>query len=1284
MNTARCGQGVRRVVRCVGLACVAAALVACGGGDETTGAPPQAPVVGSSGGTVSEASGASVIVPAGALVADTTIRVAMDSTGAPALPQGLVASGNTYVITPHGGEFAEPVEVRIPASNAGLLPNEELKLAKAQPGGEWELLTDSVLADGVLSARVSGFSYFVPVRVTYLLPIAQLEPLRVTSSLDCGDRVCEPALGNLTATYVVTTNGGQIPAGCTTTQLIIQTGGNSPNFSSGATANTNVPLGGGSVTRTLTPRSPYYFTVGARCAGTAMTLNYGMEAARRVLWQREPYYPGLAVMRAPAQLDVVPGLAASLDVILAGGASGSQDFGATHPAPTAANRAVIDWQRSDDNGGSWRAVARSYQDEANPNPVGEGLAWKYWSVRHGFIAASADQGALLRVNACYTPPDVAAPACVAGPATRLNVLQQSALPAIVDAPRSVLVRTGQTASLSATAGGAPAPALQWQTRAANATGAWVNVSGGTGASTGNYTTTVLSTADNGTQYRVVARNALGSADSAPVTVSVSDLDVAPAITTQPAALNVTVGNDAAFAIAARGTEALSYQWQLNGAPITGANSPVLRLAAVNTSSAGNYRVVVSNAAGSVTSDAAVLSVSAGTALAVAPSIVTQPVSVSVGAGNTATFAVGVSGSGPMAYQWLRDGQSIGGATAAFLSLAQASGADAGSYAVRVSNSAGSVTSASVTLTVGASGQAAPVTITTQPSPQVQAPGGSATLAVAASGSGPLLYQWLRNGEPLTGATAAVLRFENLVAVDAASYSVEVSNPLGRLTSESVMLTVLGVPVITVQPAAASGPAGATASFSVAAGGSGLRYQWLRNGVAIAGATAASYTTPVLTNADSGALYGVLVYNGAGVVFSQSAVLTVTAAPLITTTTLASVRLGQTVAPDNLSQYPSISSDGRRVAFISNGTDLVAGTTQFGHAYVRDLATNTTTLINARPDGAESSRGVGRLKLAAGGRYAVFTSLANELVAGDTNVAEDVFLRDLQTGTTTRLNVLPNGSQDVNSGNAIGGQLDISADGRWVLLSSGINLVGDGEPLPNGYGLFLRDVATGSTRTLDGFAGYGASSMSASGDYIALTIGSGSGDTGMNHLIVYDIEADRISTAFSMSSAAFGDGIYGTPSISDNGRYVSFGLRSTTLLGGSASAQPQIVVLDRNQADPSLALSIQSLTPAGAVGDGRSGAPQISRDGRYVLYITHAPNLSGDSAASLRPYLMVRDRQLLTTTLASRRADGSASWVSDFGFALSGDGVVLACVADMSVMVAPGSLGENQVFVIPRP
>jgi alpha-tubulin suppressor-like RCC1 family protein len=379
---------------------------------------------------------------------------------------------------------------------------------------------------------------------------------------------------------------------------------------------------------------------------------------------------------------------------------------------------------------------------------------------------------------------------------------------------------------------------------------------------------------------VVAQNALGSAQSAPITVSVSDLAVAPSITTQPANLSVAAGSDAAFAIAAHGTEALSYQWRFNGTAITGANSPVLYLSAVTSANAGSYSVVVSNSAGDpVTSIAGTLSVSSGVPAADAPSIVTQPVAVTVNAGNTATFAVGVSGTGPFTYQWLKGGLPISGATAAFYSIASAAAGDAGSYAVQVTNSVNTANSTSATLTVNANPVITVVSITSQPSPQIQLPGGSATFAVAASGTGPLSYQWLKDGSPISGATSAVLLLSNLQVGDAAAYSVTVSNGLGGgVTSNAASLNVVGAPAITTQPTNVSASEGATATFSVSATGTNLRYQWTLNGGGIGGASSATYTTPTLSLADNGAVYGVFVYNGAGLVISNSAVLTVT--PLV--------------------------------------------------------------------------------------------------------------------------------------------------------------------------------------------------------------------------------------------------------------------------------------------------------------------------------------------------------------------------------------------------------------------
>ena len=122
---------------------------------------------------------------------------------------------------------------------------------------------------------------------------------------------------------------------------------------------------------------------------------------------------------------------------------------------------------------------------------------------------------------------------------------------------------------------------------------------------------------------------------------------APSITTQPVSADVTAGNkQRSFSVAVTGTAPFSYQWQKNGSAISGATSSAYTTAP--TTAADNralFTVVVSNSAGSATSNAATLNVTA--AAGTAPSITTQPVSASVSAGQTATFSVAVTGTAPV-------------------------------------------------------------------------------------------------------------------------------------------------------------------------------------------------------------------------------------------------------------------------------------------------------------------------------------------------------------------------------------------------------------------------------------------------------------------------------------------------------------------------------------------------------------------------------------------------------------------------------------------------------------
>jgi hypothetical protein len=396
-----------------------------------------------------------------------------------------------------------------------------------------------------------------------------------------------------------------------------------------------------------------------------------------------------------------------------------------------------------------------------------------------------------------------------------------------------------------------------------------------GATSSSYTTPAETTSDTGAQFIVIVSNSVGSVTSNAATLTVNPAPVAPSITTQPTSQTVTAGQTATFSVTASGTAPLSYQWQKNGAAISGATSSSYTTPAETTSDTGAlFTVVVSNSAGSVTSSAATLTVN------VPPSITRQPAGQTVTAGQTATFSVTATGTAPLGYLWQKNGAAISGATSASYTTPATTASDNGAqFTVVVSNSAGSVTSSAATLTVNPA--PIPPSITTQPTGQTVTAGQTATFSVTASGTAPLSYQWQKNGAAISGATSSSYTTPAETTSDTgAQFTVVVSNSAGSVTSSAATLTVNVPPSITTQPTGQTVTAGQTATFSVTASGTApLSYQWRKNGTAISGATSASYTTPAETTSDNGAQFTVVVSNSAGSVTSSAATLTVNPAPV---------------------------------------------------------------------------------------------------------------------------------------------------------------------------------------------------------------------------------------------------------------------------------------------------------------------------------------------------------------------------------------------------------------------
>ncbi len=533
----------------------------------------------------------------------------------------------------------------------------------------------------------------------------------------------------------------------------------------------------------------------------------------------------------------------------------------------------------------------------------------------------------------------------------------------------------------------------------------------------------------------------------------------------------------------------------------------------------------------------------------------------------------------------------------------------------------------------------------------------------------------------------------MAANSGAVYSVLVYNGAGLVFSQGAVLTVQTIvaPTITQHPQNVTIEPGLQAQMCVTIGGTPTFDVQLQrwNGsawtpdidVLVNNNTQVCYFTEPLTLADNGAQYRFLVDNPAGEVASNTATVTVQApvGPVITTTTLAS-RATSGATANNRSGLPSLSADGNIVAFISDGTNLVPGATNNGHGYVRNIATGITTLVDQTPAGTQSQSpyGVNGLKLAAGGRYAIFSSLAGDLVADDDNGSQDVFVRDLQTGITTRVSLRADGSQITNAGNGQSDmQLNISADGRFVSFVSNHDLIGDD---PSGaYSLYFRSLQTGFLRRVfsstTSLVAYSA--MSDNGEHLAYMYATFDPGASRNIIVHYDAEANVSTEAFSIDSTNNVSYVAQGIGISGNGRYITFALRSPTTLNGSNFTQ--ILAIDQNNPGQITVASGDS----NGFGNGHSSWPKVSDDG-HVLFMTNAGNLTGNFANGAVSALVVRDLQSTELNVASRRPNGtSISIMSAYAYhAMSSDGTAIAFVADEFDM--SGGMREPQVYVAPRP
>ena len=297
---------------------------------------------------------------------------------------------------------------------------------------------------------------------------------------------------------------------------------------------------------------------------------------------------------------------------------------------------------------------------------------------------------------------------------------------------------------------------------------------------------------------------------------------------------------------------------------------------------------------------------------------------------------------------------------------------------------------------------------------------------------------------------------------------------------------------------------------------------------------------------------------------------------------------------------SISANGCCVVFISKANNLVAGDTN-GEAdvFVRNLTTNSTRRVNVSSNGAQSAGLTEGTSISADGRYVAFTSSDNNLVSGDAGNTNDVFVRDRLTGTTELASLASDGTRRGNYNR--GGTL--SADGRLVAFYSS-GLTPDGNPR-NSSELYVRDRLLNTTTLVAPISenvagGEAPPSFSADGRYIAFASRLGNHDVYVRDLTTLT----TIRASVVPNGAPDANGSSFQPSISADGRYLAFSSRATNLVGGDENNSTDIFVRDL-VANATMRVSIDS---NGVRANDDSSFPSISGDGRFVVFQSFASNL----------------------------------------------------------------------------
>jgi Tol biopolymer transport system component len=394
-----------------------------------------------------------------------------------------------------------------------------------------------------------------------------------------------------------------------------------------------------------------------------------------------------------------------------------------------------------------------------------------------------------------------------------------------------------------------------------------------------------------------------------------------------------------------------------------------------------------------------------------------------------------------------------------------------------------------------------------------------------------------------------------------------------------------------------------------------------------------------------------------------------------------------------SKAPSLSADGRYIAFSSLADDLVAGDTNgFADVFVHDRLTGVTTRVSVDSSGGQANGDSESPSLSGDGKLVTFNSYATNLVTGDANGNSDVFVHDLESGITVRVSVTSQGVE----GNGASVSPSMSRNGRFVTFVSWASNFFSGD---NQYSddIFVHDLVTATTTLVScnthGDPGNDSSKspcLSADGRFVAFASAAtnlvASDTNGSWDVFLRDrqtstttrLSVDSQGNQGNDDSGYWCSFIFCVPegvAISDDGRFVAFGSAATNLVPGDSNGADDVFLRDVIAGTTSRV----SLSSQGGQGHGNSKLPALSSDGRFVAFVSWASDLV---AGDLNGYedIFLCDRQSGATTRMSVDSQGNESNGKSYWPAISGDGQFVAFESTASNLVPLDTNGFRDIFV----